>query len=354
MADFDIIDGSPWYMSPYIHVRNDETEPWEPLGWTGSGGERPTEGVSENPKAGQDNALFVRVDMSGDYVLGPPAQGAEVHVFAGHGGPQFEFATLNPVLPDADWTNVAGNDVVRIHHVVGPMTSDFQDISGDLPDPYSFKWYKFVWKNAEVPPATSVTGWHPCLLAKIVTDEAVDTDQGGNVPGDDNFAQRNISVVEADKSKKIVKKIILGNQFSKEKRLGVIITMAGPAAKGGKVILRFPDGEVIHDRIAIPKLQMDRPLVPSRLMLKRMPQRYGSPHIRDLPPAWAVKAADKNGFAFDKLKGGLTIPVKQGEIVPAELTVEPGPKGQSMQVRITQYNGSGHINGGVGFDFKFV
>jgi len=354
MADFDIIDGTPWYMSPYIFVRHDVSEPWEPLGWAGSGGERPTEGPNQNPKTGQDNALFIRVDQLGDYVAAPTAQGAELHAFAGHGGPQFIFDSLNPVVPDADWTNVAGNDVVQIHHKVGPIQNDFMDITADLPGLDNFKWYKFVWQAAEVPPLTSTTGWHPCLLAKIVTDETVDSDQTGNVQGDDNFAQRNISVTEAASKKKMTKKVILGNQKSKQKRLGVIITTAGPAAKGAKVILRFPQGEEIHHRIAVPKFQLDRPLLPARLLKHRMPRRYGSPHIRDLPPVWGVKAIGEDGFAFEKAKGGMTIPVRPGEIVPAELVVEPGPEGKSMQVRLLQYDGAGHIDGGVGFDFKFA
>jgi hypothetical protein len=353
MADFDIIDGTPFYKSPYIFVRNDPAEAWDANGWPGSGGERPTEGPHQNPKAGQDNALYVRVDQIGDYVTSPTEQGAQLHCFAGHGGPQFIFNALNPVTPAADWANVVGNDVVRIHHQVGPTSTDYQDISTDLPGPDSFRWYRFLWKAEEVPPPTSQTGWHPCLLAKIVTDETVDSDQTGDVQGDDNFAQLNISVVEADKSKKIVKKIVLGNQFSKERRLGVIVTTAGPAARGGKVILRFPDGEEIHNRIAVPKLQMDRPLLPARLLRKRMPRNYGNPHIRDLPPVWAVKTHGADGFAFEKHHGGFTIPVKTGELVPAELTVEPGPQGDSMQVRITQYGGSGRVDGGVGFDFHF-
>lgn len=360
MADFQISDGSPWWMSPDIIVRNDPSEDYNLFT------DVPVTGGHQDPVEGQDNVIYVRVYQVGALGTNQPGK---LNVYVARGGPEFHPDTLECVAPGTNWSTVSDNHVVRVPFTVNEMGSDHEydvlDMSvhegfpGTGTSGTGWRWYRFLWKAALVPPDGETLGWHPCLLAWMQTDAqdphydptaAVSADPDT----DNNFAQRNLTVIHATKTKAITRSVVLGNRKSLERRIGLVVRISGTAAPGASVTLRFRTKQKVKvvDRIAIPARLPEPVKAPTSTWYRRLRRGSASLELRDAPVAWNV-TFERPGFVFTAPEGGLTIPVIAGEVIEAEVEMKPGKKGNQLVVDLAQNDGTGRVLGGVSFDLQY-
>jgi hypothetical protein len=146
----------------------------------------------ENARRGQDNAVFCRVHNRGTAV----ASTVYVRAMVTH------WASLEFVYP-ADFepsTNVGAalpNPLVPSTYLIGQARIDNLAAGAD-------QIVKFNWPQALVPPETlTVSGvmvrWHPCLLVEASPHDGPAPVGGASAPvqGNNNIAQRNITIVNA-------------------------------------------------------------------------------------------------------------------------------------------------------------
>jgi len=170
MAEFWICDGSVQSGSPCIVVKNRQTTLGDP----------PDPGVHQDPRAGTDNWVYVKVGMNG--IFKTATDKATLRLWVARVAPEFVWSQLASKKPDQTWSNVSGNNVVEI----GTLS-----IAMMLPQSGKQSWYEIRWVAAKVPPAGGT--FQPCLLAVL------DDGRGGSasVALDDRFARRNISITTA-------------------------------------------------------------------------------------------------------------------------------------------------------------
>ncbi|MBK8460983.1 MAG: S8 family serine peptidase [Micropruina sp.] len=79
------------------------------------------------------------------------------------------------------------------------------------------------WPAAMIPPATVTVGmtsvtWHPCLLAEVTPHDGP-LPVGNHVWDDNNLAQKNISIVNADAGSDFAAAVVIGNEENDSRRL---------------------------------------------------------------------------------------------------------------------------------------
>ncbi len=340
MADFHIKDGTPqFWTSDSIWVRQDPT----PVGWTVNTWDPPGDFQAPIKDSSVDNFVWVRVSREGSITANPAPP--KLHLWAGRGGPHFIANSLNVTANDAvptdplHWSDISDNRVVRINHINDAIpTVDLQtDDPPDGPEP-ACRWYKFIWEYDRIPPPSEP--WHPCLLAFV--EAAEDSNQGGNVPGDDNLAQRNIQVVGAKKNKTIKRRVILGNRYSKESRMSVMVQKEGKS----DVHLRFLKPKDVIQRIPFSAKLPFKPRLPRAAFRNRLPSSVGVPLIRDLPPSFGLKPLPRKTLALTTPDSGFSLPVHLGETIEMEVQITPKAKGW-LSVHVSQSLGNGAVVGGV-------
>ncbi len=174
-----------WAASPDIWVRQDATEAIPALGWN-------IEPAHQNPRRGQDNAVFCRVKNRGAVV----ADVVYVRAMVAH-WPGMEFTY--PI----DFEARSGSGAAPVaattpgSYLIGELRIDNLAAGAD-------HIVKFNWPAANIPPATVMVGgmavqWHPCLLLEASPHDGPATVGGLTVPvrGDNNLAQRNIYILNA-------------------------------------------------------------------------------------------------------------------------------------------------------------
>lgn len=177
--------GGAWWESPDIWVQQNAATPIPALAW---GDPAP----HENARRGQDNAVFCRVRNRGTAA----APAVYVRAMITHwGGPEF-------IYPDdfQPSTNVGAplpNPLVPGTYLIGETRIDNLGVGAD-------QIVKFTWPQVLIPPETVVVSgatvrWHPCLLVEASPHDGPDPVGGLAVPvqGDNNIAQRNITIVNA-------------------------------------------------------------------------------------------------------------------------------------------------------------
>ncbi|HTO49355.1 MAG TPA: S8 family serine peptidase [Burkholderiales bacterium] len=180
----DVPSGGTWWESPDIWVRQDASEPIPAISWT-------TAPPHESARRGQDNAVFCRVRNRGQ------APAAVVYVRAMIANwPGFEFQYPGDFQPS---TRVGG----PIPSLLAPGTYLIGEVAVTDLAPGADRVVKMIWPAALVPPATvSVMGtdvlWHPCLLLEASPHDGPAPVTGSAVPvqGDNNIAQRNITILD--------------------------------------------------------------------------------------------------------------------------------------------------------------
>jgi subtilisin family serine protease len=178
--------GGNWWASPDIWVRQDATTPIPALAWTDPA-------PHQNGKRGQDNALFCRVRNRG----GAAAPVVYVRALLTHwAGLEFNFPA--DFQPSNNVGAPVPNPLVPGTYLIGEARIDNLAVSAD-------QIVKFTWPQALVPPETVMVGpatvkWHPCLLVDASPHDGPAPVGGLSVPvrGNNNIAQRNITIDDAD------------------------------------------------------------------------------------------------------------------------------------------------------------
>ena len=187
MADTgDVPSTGTWWESPDIWVRRDSTEPIPALAWTDPA-------PHQNPRRGQDNAVFCRVRNRGT----APASAVYVRALIAH-WPGLEFAYPGDFEPSNAGGLLLGampaTPLTGGTYLIGETRIDGLAAGAD-------QIVKFVWDQTLIPPETFVyngntVAWHPCLLLEASPHDGPQP-VAGPVPveGDNNIAQRNVHIL---------------------------------------------------------------------------------------------------------------------------------------------------------------
>ena len=184
----DVPSTGTWWASPDIWVRQDATTPIPALAW----GSAPPH---ENAKHGQDNAVFCRVRNRGAAAASAVYMRAMITHWAG-----LEFVYPDDFEPSTNVGAPIPNPLVPGTYLIGETRIDNLAAGAD-------QIVKFTWPAALVPPESVVVSgstvhWHPCLLLEASPHDGPDPIGGLTVPvqGNNNIAQRNITIDDADDS----------------------------------------------------------------------------------------------------------------------------------------------------------
>ena len=170
-----------------------------------------TAGPHENPVRGQTNWVYVRVHNRGPVT----SNGAWVRVSVTHWpGAEFTWPALfiptngpgdplpSPMVPGTYFIGEAK---------VGPLASGADQIAA------------IAWPSGLIPPESvlvsgSTVHWHPCLLAEITPHDGP-LATGTHVWDDNNLAQKNITIVDADAGGDFAAGFVIGNELNWNKSL---------------------------------------------------------------------------------------------------------------------------------------
>lgn len=174
-----------WWASPDIWVRQDAATPIPALAWS----DPPPH---QNARRGQNNAVFCRVRNRGTAVATTVYVRAMLTHWAG-----LEFVYPADFQPSNNVGAPLPNPLVPGTYLIGEARIDNLGVGAD-------QIVKFTWPQALIPPATVMVGgatvhWHPCLLVEASPHDGPAPVGGLAVPvqGNNNIAQRNISIVDA-------------------------------------------------------------------------------------------------------------------------------------------------------------
>lgn len=224
LADIgDLPSNSPWWASPDIWVRQDATTPVPALAWN-------VNPPHQNAKRGQDNAVFCRVRNRGAADISVVYVRALLTHFAG-----LEFVFPDDFEPSTNVGAPLPSPLVPGTYLIGEARVD------DLA-PAADEIVKFVWPASLVPPETVVVSgatvrWHPCLLLDASPHDGPAALGGLAVPvqGNNNIAQRNIAIDNADADSDIFIGMIAGTRLD----VGVATLIVDAASLRGNAVIRL-------------------------------------------------------------------------------------------------------------------
>jgi subtilisin family serine protease len=177
-----------WWESPDIWVRQDASTAIPALAW----GSAPPH---ENARRGQDNAVFCRVRNRGT----APASSVYLRAMITHWA-GLEFVYSQDFEPSTNVGAPLPNPLTPGTYLIGEARIDNLGVGAD-------QIVKFVWPQAMIPPENVLVGstlvhWHPCLLVEASPHDGPTPAGGIAVPvqGDNNIAQRNITILNAGDS----------------------------------------------------------------------------------------------------------------------------------------------------------
>jgi len=362
---WEISDGSPnFWLSDSIAVADTAGFP---VGFNFAGADPPWPRVQ--PKAGTDCYVWVKVRRTDPFDV---PQTGKLRLFVGRAGPHFVADDYEPYPPNpavnanlldppdgsgppvwdaADWTaNLTGKKVVPIRRQVGPAWRTEFDLdagSSDTPLEGGTRWLQFVWEGYRIPPPADVVGWHVCVMAYV--HDALSPFPGAGsayVESYGSFAQSNFGVTA--KRGAVKRRVVLGNGSSRNRRLGVRVWAEGAAAEGALIRLRFCEGRHVLERLQIGDQHSPCGALVRPTASMRPTDDYGHPVLRTAPDAWGVRR-EGGALRLAPLDSGFVLPVTQGEILEAELTVLPGRTGDELTVHLVEFDSEGLMPGGVSF-----
>jgi hypothetical protein len=167
-----------------------------------------TAGPHQSPIRGQSNWIYIRVRNNGTL----PSLDAWVRISVTHfPGMEFTYPAswqpttpggASPVTPLAPGTYFIGEAKIS-----GLASLADQTVS-------------ILWPSDLIPPETVLVGptsvtWHPCLLAEVTPHDGP-SPTGNHVWDDNNLAQKNISIVNADTGTDFAVGMVAGNELNKE------------------------------------------------------------------------------------------------------------------------------------------
>jgi len=168
-------------------------------------------GPHEDPKRGQDNWVYLRVRNNG----AAASLDAWVRISVTH-FPGFEFTWPESFQP----TNGPG-DPLPSPMTPGTYFIGEAKVTGLAPGANQI--VSVLWPAGLIPPESVVVGgvnvnWHPCLLAEITPHDGPAAN-GNHVWNDNNLAQKNISIVNADSGGDFAVALVVGNELNESKHL---------------------------------------------------------------------------------------------------------------------------------------
>ncbi|NBC15694.1 MAG: S8 family serine peptidase [Bacteroidetes bacterium] len=185
LSDTGAVPSTGWHAhSPDIWVRQTD----DPIPALAYGANPP----HQNPKRGQDNYVFCRVRNVGTGASNEVYIRAMITHFPG-----FEFRYPEEFIP----TNRPGDPVPS---PLTPGTYLIDEIRIDNLAAGADQIVKMTWPQALIPPATVTVGgstvsWHPCLLIEVSPHDGPDPAGATfDIKRDNNIAQRNITILDAD------------------------------------------------------------------------------------------------------------------------------------------------------------
>jgi subtilisin family serine protease len=182
----DVPSTGTWYHSPDIWTCKDPATAIPSLAWTAPP-------PHEDPERGHDNALFCRVKNRGTGA----AQTVYVRAMITH-FPGVEFQYPADFEPSHSVGAPVPSPLARGTYLIGEaMITDLAPGEDTI--------VKINWPAALIPPATVMVGstvvqWHPCLLLEATPHDGPEPVGGLDRPvqGDNNIAQRNLTIVDSD------------------------------------------------------------------------------------------------------------------------------------------------------------
>jgi hypothetical protein len=203
LADVGNVPSSgSWWASPDIWVRQNASTSIPTLAWSDAP-------PHQNARRGQDNAVFCRVRNRGAAAAPSVYVRAMLTHFAG-----LEFTYPADFQPSTNVGAPVPNPLVPGTYLIGEARIDNLAPSTD-------QIVKFTWQQALIPPETVVISgasvkWHPCLLVEASPHDGPDPVGGLSVPvqGNNNIAQRNIQIVEANDFSDLFVGMIMGTRDS--------------------------------------------------------------------------------------------------------------------------------------------
>jgi hypothetical protein len=186
LADIgDVPSTGAWWESPDIWVRQDAATAIPALAWASAP-------PHENARRGQDNAVFCRVRNRGTAAASTVYVRAMLTHWAG-----LEFVYPRDFEPSTNVGAPLPNPLVPGTYLIGESRVDNLAAGADT-------IVKFTWPQALIPPEFVTVGpssvrWHPCLLVEASPHDGPAPVGAPTVAvaGNNNIAQRNITIVNA-------------------------------------------------------------------------------------------------------------------------------------------------------------
>ncbi len=228
----DVPSGGNWWASPDIWVSQDAAAALPALAW----GSAPPH---QNARRGQDNAVFCRVRNRGTAVASSVWLRALLTHWAG-----LEFVYPQDFEPSTNVGTALPNPLLPGTYLIGQTRIDNLAAGAD-------QIVKFNWPQALIPPEFVTVGmanvrWHPCLLVEASPHDGPAPAGGTPAPvqGNNNIAQRNITIVEAgDSDSDLYVGMIAGTRS--EVGIATLVIDARRLRGAGSVLLHLPDDELM-------------------------------------------------------------------------------------------------------------
>ncbi|GAA1959541.1 S8 family serine peptidase [Microbacterium deminutum] len=311
-------------------------------------------GPHESPIRGQANWVYARVQNRSSVA----SNEAWVRVSITH-WPGTEFVWPASFIP----TNGPGDPIPS------PMTPGTYFIGeakvGPLA-PGAEQTVSIEWPAGLIPPdevmvSGSPVHWHPCLLAELTPHDGP-LATGSHVWDDNNLAQKNISIVDADSGSDFAGGFVIGEEFNGAKSLTLEI-LRGDLPKTVQLYLDLLDPVLRRRMRVLAERQNTEPVeTPSRLKPVRLP---GTLVLERMPDRLveAIRLPQRTTWSLG-LEGGREVvelaPVKRVRVpvpTPADRftllvlggIVGPDTPAGEYEVVVVQRDDRGRVGGSVGF-----
>jgi subtilisin family serine protease len=321
---------------------------------------------SRNVERGQTNYLYIQVTNNGPRAARNVVVDARITPYVG----------LQFVYP-GDWTSIDA-----MHVAPTPVTATFASIPAG-----ATAMAKFTISSAQVEDLwgwQSSHPWHPCLLARVISDNDYAFASAPLTGGDlvvrrNNFAQRNLSVIDVLAGATAAWPFIAGHRLNRDAQMQIAIDRSRLPAEMPLLLALDEDGS------AFPRVELDLPEAPQRhggcapgaVLLERTRiaidggcgcsgvltlekgSRFDCLPARRLDPV-DVRGGEvvlRGGRRFVEIREALTVVTldkQAGEIYPLALhTTIPADAvaGRAYMISASQRRGDGETVGGAGVSY---
>jgi hypothetical protein len=307
-------------------------------------------GPHESPVRGQANWIYARVRNRGPVA----SNEAWVRVSVTH-WPGAEFTWPASFIPTNGPGDPIPSPMVPGTYFIGE--AKVGPLAAGAEQTVSIEWPAGLIPPESVMVSGSTVHWHPCLLAEVTPHDGP-LPTGNHVWDDNNLAQKNITIVDADAGGDFASGFVIGNEFNRAKTLSLDI-LRGDLPKSVQLYLDLLDPLLKRRiRVLFEKQRSEPVETPTRLKPVRIP---GATLVLD-PVVGRIKLPQRRTWSLGVVDGREVVllePVRRAQ-VPIPTTADrltllvlggivgPDTPDGDYEVVIVQRDDHGRVTGSLG------